>query len=209
MRIIKRALSLILLVVFSLSLLVGCSCNPLVPKDAVEFRPLSVKVTYNKEENNSTVTIVFDLLNGKERDIESYTMDFRFYLKDGSNYEHSVDYEKRIDYSLSQPHFLVFNATGNVDEIELLGYEVEMANYWSSFKGLIFSSCAIFLVIGLIFVAFLAADMSGWLSVGSAGVVLFDIAMLLFLPFVESIILILASALAFIPMLIYNWIENY
>ena len=208
MKKIKRILCLLLTVFLSVCFFSGCAfcANAYVPKDAVEIDVITSKGTYIKEENRTSIFIALNIANGKERDIERYELDLVVHLKDGTTYQDVLAVEEDVMYTLESLQSFTFFADGNVDYFEIVGYRVEVESYWDSFGKLILTSCAIFLVIGLIFVAFLAGDMSGWLSVGSGAIVLFDAAMFLFIPFANSIILILASALAFIPMLVYNWI---
>ena len=208
MKKLKRVFCLLLTVFLSVCFFSGCAfCSGvLVPKDSAEIDVITSKGTYIKEENRTSIFVALNIANGKERDIERYELDLVVHLKDGTIYQDVLAVEEDVMYTLESLQRFTFYADGNVDYFEIVGYRVEFKSYWGSFGKLVLSSCAVFFIIGLIFVAFLAGDMTGWLSVGSGAIVLFDAAMFLFIPFANSIIFILASALAFIPMLVYNWI---
>ena len=206
MKSIQRILSLMLLVLISVCIFAGCAN---VPKDDVEINVVTSKGTYRRDENVTDVFLALDVLNGKERAIKRFELDATFYMTDGTTFDETIKYEKEISYARSTLVRSSFYVEGRLDHFEIKEYRIEYMNYWKTFGKLILYSCISFLVIGILFAVFMAADMSGALSVGAAGVVLFDVAMLLFLPFAQAIILILASALAFIPMLIYHFVSEY
>lgn len=202
MKKLTRIFSLILLVLTLACLFAGCVQ---VPKDDIEINVISSKGTYRRQEDITELFFALDVLNGKERDVTSFDMELVVYMRDGNIREETVHYDKKVDYARSSLVRFTLYYEGRVDELHVRGFSnIQTANYWKTFGGMIISSCITFLVIGILFAVFMAAEMSGILSVGAGAVVLFDIAMLIFLPFVESIILVLASILAFVPMLIYN-----
>lgn len=202
MKKLTRIFSLILLVLMLVCTFAGCVQ---VPKDDIKINVISSKGTYRRQEDVTELFFALDVLNGKERDITSFDMNLVVYMRDGRVLDETVHYGEKVDYARSSLVRFTLYYEGRVDEIDVRGFSnIQTANYWKTFGGMIISSCVTFLVIGILFAVFLSAEMSGILSVGAGAVVLFDIAMLIFLPFVESIILVLASILAFAPMLIYN-----
>lgn len=206
MKKIKRIFSLVLLILMLVCMFSGCTR---VPKDEIKINVITSKGTYHREEDVTEIFFALDVLNGKERDIKRFEMDIVFYMQDGTSFQDTISYDKKIDYARSQLVRFTIYPEGRVDHLDVQGYRVETVNYWKTFGGLILSSCAIFLVVGIIFAFLMAGEMTGILSVGAGAVVLFDIAMLLIAPFAEAIIMILASILAFAPMLIYHFVSEY
>ena len=201
---LKRVLSLLLLVLMSVCLLAGC-VKP--PKDEVQAKLLSSKFTYIQEDDQTEIFLAFDLLNGKKRAIERFEADITFTYKDGTTKDITVPFEEDIDYSTSSLLRVSFRIDGRAEKGVIQAFRFEMMNYWESFGSAIIGFCLGFLALGFVFMIFSMAEMTGWLSVGAGAVVLFDIAFLLFAPFIKSIIVILSSILAFVPMVVQNYLD--
>ena len=200
----KRIISLILLVLTCVCLFVGCAR---APKNEVKANLLSSKLTYIEEEDKTKIFVAFDILNGKKRSIDGFEADITFTFKDGTVKEVTVPFDEDISYADSTLARYTFYVEGRVDKGEFTAFRFDMMNYWESFGNAIIGFCIGFLVLGFIFMFFSMAEMTGVLSVGAAAVVLIDIAFLIFAPFVRSIIVILSSLLAFVPMLVQSMLD--
>ena len=200
----KRIISLILLVLTCACLFAGCAR---APKNEVRANLLDSKFTYIEEEDKTKVFVAFDILNGKKRSIDGFEADITFTYKDGTVKQLTIPFEGVIDYADSSLARYTFYVEGRLEHGEFTAFRFDMMNYWESFGNAIIGFCIGFLVLGFVFMFFSMAEMTGWLSVGAAAVVLIDIAFLIFAPFVRSIIVILSSLLAFVPMLVQSMLD--
>jgi hypothetical protein len=203
---IKRLFSLILLVLVMVCSFASCWS---VPENEVQARLITSKITYIKEENKSEIFVFFDILNGKKRAIERFEADVTFTMKDGTVIQDTIHFDEKIEYAKSSPARYTFYVDGRVDKGEFTAFRFEMLDYWDSFGSAIIGFSISFLVIGFVFMFFSMAEMTGVLSVGAAAILLFDIAFLIFSPFIRAIIVILTSLLAFVPMVIQHIFGDY
>lgn len=200
----KRIISLVLLILTCACFFAGCIR---APKDEVRANLLDSKFTYIEEEDKTKIFVAFDVLNGKKRSIDGFEADITFTYEDGTVKQLTIPFEGEIDYADSSLARYTFYVEGKVEHGEFTAFRFTMMNYWESYGDAIIGFCIGFLILGFIFMFFSMGEMSGALSVGAAAVVLFDIAVLIFMPFIRSIIVILASLLSFVPMVVQSMLD--
>ena len=199
MRTLKKAICLILLVLTTVFLFTACA-KP--PDDGIEANIVSVSKTYKRDSNQTEIFFLFDLLNGKERNIASIEIDVEINFTDGTKEKQTIRYDDEIVYSISSPLTIIYTVDGRSDSLTILEWRFELKSYWDTFGSLIISSILTAIVIAIILIALAAADMGEWVAMGAGAVVLFCIGFTIMAPFCQSIYIIIGTAIVLVGYLI-------
>ena len=195
MKTLKRAICLVLMLITTLLL---CTACVKVPEDDIEANIVSVSKTYKRDANQTEIFFLFDILNGKERNIASIEIDVEINFTDGTKQKQTIRYDEEIVYSKSSPLTFVYTVDGRSDSLTILEWRFELKSYWDTFGSLIISSILTAIVIAGILIALAMADMGEWVSMGAGAVVLFCIGFTIFAPFCQSIYIIIGTAIVLV-----------
>lgn len=201
MKKIKRMVSLVLLVLVVVCSLIACVK---VPENEISFNIVASKGTYIRDEGHTELFLLFDVLNGKKRDIKSFEFDAVITLKDGTQKTETYHFDQEIRYLKSSPLTLTLIIEGRAEHFEIVAFRHEIKTYWGSFGGLIIGAVIIYIVLGIIMLVFSMAELDGLLSILAVLIIGADVVFLIFMPFTKAIIMILASLLSFVPYVIYQ-----
>lgn len=203
---LKKVLAILLLLLTFTAFLTGCE-RP--PKDQIEVRVITAKKTWHPDEQNTEVFMFVEILNGKKRDIKYFEAPAILKMHDGSTKETTLIFNKEVEYSRSMGVGYTWLIEGRVEDIELGQYTFYIKTFWQSFGGFILTVLVISIIVGILNLLFAMAEMNGVLSLIYAGLVILNVIIYIFSPFLEGFIITLGILLTLVPMAIYNITGGY
>ena len=195
--------------VFLIVLTITCvftSCYE-VPKDDIVAKVVACDTTYKRSENKTELFVLFDILNGKERDITCFEYDVTLTFYDGTVHDYTFTHKDKIDYSRSTPVRVWENVDGKIEKVQFNEFRFETASYWKTFSGFIISTLLFYIVVAIILVGLAMAEYDGILSICAGALVLICIFFLIFAHFAMSIFIIIGTVIALAPFLVFKLID--